>query len=66
LIASAALAVSTAVVATVVSMGIARADLVGRMADGEIPAHHFWNTKNAPAAISAKPMAWFQASGSLR
>jgi hypothetical protein len=42
LIASAALAVSTAVVATVVSMGIARADIVGRMADGD----------NAPFAVA--------------
>jgi hypothetical protein len=30
--------------------------------------HHvnFWKIKNAPAAISAKPSAWFQASGCLR
>src|SRR5262249_26388423 len=29
-------------------------------------AHHLWNMRNAPAAISVKPAAWFQPSGSLR
>ena len=27
---------------------------------------HLWKMKNAPAAIKAKPMAWFQPSGSFR
>jgi hypothetical protein len=42
LIASAALAVSTAVAVTVVSMGIARADMIGSVADGD----------NAPFAVA--------------
>jgi hypothetical protein len=42
LIASAALAVSTAVAATVVSMGIARADMLGGVANGD----------NAPFAVA--------------
>ena len=44
--------------------------MVGNLVRGLVAGARFRpdpvNTKYAPAAISAKPMAWFQVSGSLR